>query len=233
MARRQQRWRGLDESRCTRGIHGGYRLSPTQGISGCASSTPPSGRMEGCSVGGPHGKPFYSRHAQVPREEQLCFGPEESCGGLWTSWVHLLASGCHCCWSDQRQRLLLQRRGGLTGPPGLAMAGETRDFPPGCCVSNTRQPSWAHSFGPEGPGLLGGRAQLPRRGRRGELLTATATATAATATTAATTTAAATATAAPRRSRSARQRPGRIPAAPGSPPAERGPGPAARCSAGP
>lgn len=55
------------------------------------------------SLVSPCGKPLYSRHAEVPHEEQIHFCPEECHGGLWTSWICLLASGCHCCHKDQRR----------------------------------------------------------------------------------------------------------------------------------
>lgn len=78
-----------------------------QDIFGCASSTAPFGRTEGCSVS-PRGQPLYSRHAKTPHEEQICFSPEESHGGLWTSCVCLL--------------LLLQ-------PPDLKEAPATMGWP--------------------------------------------------------------------------------------------------------
>lgn len=60
-----------------------------QDIFGCASSTAPFGRIEGCSVS-PCGQPLYSRHAKTPHEERICFSPEESNAGLWTYCVCLL-----------------------------------------------------------------------------------------------------------------------------------------------
>lgn len=158
-ARRQQRWRGLDESHFTQSIHGGYLLSSTQGIFGCASSTTPFGRMEGCLVR-PRGKPLYSRHAKVPHEEQIHFTPEESRGGLCTSRVCLPAGGCRCCCgkgssctAGVAQRDLRGRRWPVRSRTSRrAAACPTRLIQPGLKASARRTPARSP-----------GRAQLPRR----------------------------------------------------------------------
>lgn len=155
-ARRQQRWRGLDESHFTQSIHGGYLLSSTQGIFGCASSTTPFGRMEGCLVR-PRGKPLYSRHAKVPHEEQIHFTPEESRGGLCTSRVCLPAGGCRCCCgkgssctAGVAQRDLWGRRWPVRSRTSRRAAA---------CPTRLIQ-----SFGPEDACLLPGKGTAPSAG---------------------------------------------------------------------
>lgn len=124
---RQQRWRSPDESHFTRGIHGGYLLSSSQGIFACVSSTTPSRRTEGCLVS-PLGKPLFSRHAKVPHDEQFHFSPEESHGELWTPCVSLLGTGRHCCRPGQRKRMRWLQHGweGQTGCLGLVVLGEKK-----------------------------------------------------------------------------------------------------------
>lgn len=113
---RQQRWRSPDESHFTRGIHGGYLLSSSQGIFACVSSTTPSGRTEGCLVS-PLGKPLFSRHAKVPRDEQFHFSPEESHRELWT----LLGS---LCWALAATAASQAREKGCAGSSAAGKAGQ-------------------------------------------------------------------------------------------------------------
>lgn len=109
---------------------------------------------------------FIFKAAAVPRDEQTCSSPEESLGGLWTSWVCLPARGCRC--TGQRRRRLLRGRGGLTGPPGSAGAGGKLGFPESRCASDTAPPARAQSSGPEGTRRLPRRRlrRLPRPGAR-------------------------------------------------------------------